>query len=200
MGGRLFDLQPPHRYAQVYPLHRPRRQLARWLKGSPFEYYPILTSDGMHRQEGTVRRREFITLIGGAAAWPLAVGAQQPETIRRIGVLMGGSSDSVYAARVEAFRRKLHQLGWVEGGNVEIDVRWGDNDRERVVAYARELVRRGPDVIVAGPSNAVAAIKQETRNIPIVFVQVSDRRVRGLSRASRAQAATSPASAISSSR
>ena len=88
-----------------------------------------------------MRRREFVVLLGAAAAWPLAARAQPAERMRRVGVLMGGSTDSAYAARVEAFRQALRQLGWIEGRNVEIEVRRGANDRERIVAYARDLVR-----------------------------------------------------------
>jgi putative ABC transport system substrate-binding protein len=112
--------------------------------------------------------------LGGAAAWPLAARAQQGERMRRVGVLMGGASDSNLGPRIAAFREALHQLGWSEGRNVQIDVRWGANDRARVVAHARELVQSQPDVILSGPTNALVPLKRETQSIPIVFVQVSD--------------------------
>jgi putative ABC transport system substrate-binding protein len=122
-----------------------------------------------------MRRREFIGLVGGAAAaWPLAARAQQTERMRRIGVLMGGAGDLEYVARVGAFRQVLRDLGWVDGRNIQIDIRWGDNDRERIVEYARELVRLQPDAILAGPTHALRPLKKQTQSIPIVFVQVSD--------------------------
>lgn len=118
-----------------------------------------------------MRRRDFIAALAAATTWPHAARAQQKA---RLGVLMGGASDSIYGVRVQAFRDALEQLGWIEGRNIQIDVRWGSNDRERVAAYARELVQLQPDVLLAGPSNAVLPLKNETRRIPIVFVQVSD--------------------------
>jgi putative ABC transport system substrate-binding protein len=94
--------------------------------------------------------------------------------MRRIAILMGSTSTSNLGPRVAAFRHALEQLGWIEGRNVRIDVRWGANDRERVAAHARELVSLQPDVILVGPTNALLPLKRETQSIPIVFVQVSD--------------------------
>ena len=96
-----------------------------------------------------MRRREFITLLGGAAAaWPLAARAQQPERMRRIGVLMDLAADDPEApARVAAFARGLQELGWIEGRNIQIDYRWGGGDLDRVRRYAAELVALAPDVI-----------------------------------------------------
>jgi putative ABC transport system substrate-binding protein len=128
-----------------------------------------------------MKRREFITLLGGAAvAWPLAAHAQQPERIRRIGVLFGGPNDAEFRSKLAAFQQTLQQLGWVEGRNIEFVTRWGSNDAERVLQETRELVRIRPDVILVGPTNALVPLKKETDSIPIVFVQVSDPLGRGI--------------------
>src|SRR5262245_66438431 len=97
-----------------------------------------------------MRRREFITLIGGAAAtWPLAVGAQQRERVRRIGSLTGIADDSTTQARLATFLETLQQLGWTEGQNVQVDRRWGGGDADRIRKYAAELAQLHPDVILA---------------------------------------------------
>ena len=130
-----------------------------------------------------MRRRQFITLIGGAAAasaWPLSARAQQGERVRRIGVLYGGPNDATFRSEFAAFQQTLQQLGWVEGRNIEFDIRWGSNDADRVLQEARELVRVRPDVILVGPTNALVPLKKETDSIPIVFVQVSDPLGRGI--------------------
>jgi putative ABC transport system substrate-binding protein len=123
-----------------------------------------------------IERREFITLLGGAAvAWPLATRAQQPERMRRVGVLMGwreGNPES--QARLAMFKKGLAELGWIEGQNVRIDLRWGGGDADRIKALAAELVSLDPEVILAGPSNSLIPLQKETRSIPIVFVSVSD--------------------------
>jgi putative ABC transport system substrate-binding protein len=123
-----------------------------------------------------MRRREFIGLLGGAAAtWPLAARAQQGGPIRRIGVLMGWSeSDPEYHSRIAALVQGLAQLGWTDGRNMRIDVRWTNGDVERAGILAKELVALQPDVIVAGATPATAALQRETRTIPIVFTVVSD--------------------------
>jgi putative ABC transport system substrate-binding protein len=123
-----------------------------------------------------MRRRDFITLLGGAAAaWPLAARAQQGERMRRIGVLMSGAeTDPEYQARAAVFRQGLQQLGWAEGRNLQIDYRWAASDLDRMRSYATELVRMTPDVILAQSPPVVAAVRQQTSAIPIVFVQVSD--------------------------
>jgi putative ABC transport system substrate-binding protein len=122
-----------------------------------------------------IGRRKFLaTLLGGAAAWPLAARAQQGERVRRIGVLMGGAGrDPVEHARLAAFLDGLQQLGWIDGRNVRIDTRWptGDVDRRR---YAAELVGLAPDVILASASASVAALQQASRSAPIVFAGVID--------------------------
>jgi putative ABC transport system substrate-binding protein len=121
-----------------------------------------------------MKRREFITLLGGAAAaWPLAVGAQQPERMRRIGILMGSAeSDSDSQIRLAAFRQALRELGWSEGRNLRIDYRWTATDLDRMRAQAAELVGLTPDVILAHAPSAVTAAQRESRTVPIVFVMV----------------------------
>ena len=122
-----------------------------------------------------MRRRDFITLLGGAAAWPLAAGAEQGERIRRIGVLMPSAADDPeFQARITAFLQGLAQLGWLDGRNVRIDSRWGVADADRIRKYAAELVALAPDVILANSSAAVAPLLQATRTVPIVFTTVAD--------------------------
>jgi putative ABC transport system substrate-binding protein len=123
------------------------------------------------------RRREFITLLGGAAAaWPLAARAQQPERIRRIGVLTGGSTadnpDS--RANTAAFRQGLQQLGWTEGRNVRIEYRWAGGNVDDLRKYAAELAALAPDVILNSGAGSLASLLQATRAVPIVFVNVAD--------------------------
>src|SRR5262252_871554 len=123
-----------------------------------------------------MKRRAFITLLGGAAAtWPLAARAQQPDRMRRIGALMYLSEDDPDApAYVAAFARGLQDLGWIEGRNIRIDYRWGGGDLDRVRRYAAELVALAPDVILVGSGSALAALQNATRTVPIVFVSVTD--------------------------
>jgi putative tryptophan/tyrosine transport system substrate-binding protein len=121
-----------------------------------------------------MRRREFITLLGGAAAWPLAARAQQGERVRRIGVLMvQPASDSEGQARRAAFRQSLQQLGWSEGQNLRVDTHWATAN-EDVRRHAAELAALAPDVIVATATLAVVPLQQATRMVPIVFVNVID--------------------------
>ena len=123
-----------------------------------------------------MRRRDFIKVIGGgAAAWPLRARAQQSGSMRRIGVLMNfAADDAVAQARVTAFMQVLQRLGWTNGRNVQIDIRWSAGDPERNRRYAAELVALTPDAILASTSVSVAALRQATRALPIVFVQVAD--------------------------
>ena len=122
-----------------------------------------------------MRRREFITLLGGAAAWPLTARAQPSERMRRIGVLMFLAEDDPGAkARIAAFIEGLQQLDWTVGRNVQIEIRWGAADAVRSRKYAAELVALAPDVIVAAGSETTAALREATRTLPIVFVAVSD--------------------------
>jgi putative tryptophan/tyrosine transport system substrate-binding protein len=122
-----------------------------------------------------VRRREFITLLGGAVAWPLVARAQQPASLRRIAILTPFSAnDAEGNARLTAFAQGLAQSGWTVGQNVRIDYRWGDGKADTMRKYAAELVALGPDVILASSSAAVAPLLEATRTIPIVFAGIAD--------------------------
>ena len=122
-----------------------------------------------------MRRREFMTVLGGAAiGWPLAARAQG-ERMRRIGVLMGiAESDPARQSFEAAFTEALQELGWSSGRNIRIEYRWGAGDAERIRDFARELVEMQLDLIVGNTTPVVAALKAQTRTIPIVFTQVSD--------------------------
>jgi putative ABC transport system substrate-binding protein len=123
-----------------------------------------------------MRRREFIALLGGSAAWPLGVRAQQREKMRRIGVLMGyAESDREGQAFVAAFREGLQKLGWTEGRNVRIDTRWATSDEaDSIPRFAKELVTLQPDLILSNNTPTTAAMLQQTRTIPIIFALVVD--------------------------
>jgi putative ABC transport system substrate-binding protein len=122
-----------------------------------------------------MKRRQFITLLGTAAAWPLAVRAQQGQRTRRIGVLLpAAADDAVYQTRMAAFLGGLQQLGWTDGRNVRIDTRWAAGDADLIRKYAGELVALGPDVVMAFTSGTVPPLQQVTRAIPIVFAIVAD--------------------------
>jgi ABC-type uncharacterized transport system substrate-binding protein len=123
-----------------------------------------------------VRRRDFMSLLTGAAAtWPLATRAQQPERVRRIGVLTPFAADDAEGhARLTAFAQGLQQLGWTVGQNIRIDYRWGDDKADTMRKYAAELVALAPEVILANSSPAVSSCLQATRTIPIVFAVVAD--------------------------
>jgi ABC-type uncharacterized transport system substrate-binding protein len=131
-----------------------------------------------HRDEGLwVKRREFIGLLGGAAAvsWPLAAHAQQPERMRRIGILAGlAESDPEAQARVAAFVQGLDQLGWTRGRNIRIDIRWGGGLVENLRRFAAELVHLTPDVLMATGGASLGPLVEATQTIPIVFAQVPD--------------------------
>src|SRR5262249_36029366 len=122
-----------------------------------------------------MRRRDLITLLGGAAAWPLAARAQQGERMRRIGVLSPfDPGDPAGHGRLTAFAQGLQQLGWTIGRNVRIDYRWAAGDAERIRRYGSELVELAPAVILAGGGAAVPSLLQATRTVPIVFTQTPD--------------------------
>jgi putative ABC transport system substrate-binding protein len=122
-----------------------------------------------------MRRRAFISLLVGAAAWPLSARAQQGEQMRRVGVLMSLAADDPEGqARVTAFVQGLQELGWTVGRNVRIDYRWPAGDAERSRRYAAELVALAPDVILAGAGSVVPSLLQATRTVPIVFTQTPD--------------------------
>jgi putative ABC transport system substrate-binding protein len=121
-----------------------------------------------------MRRREFLGLVGGAVATPRAALAQQANLTRVVGILMGPSEDSISQARLTAFRNTLQELGWTEGRNVRFEVRWAGGDIARVRTFANELVKLAPDAILSSGTSAIAALKQTTRSIPLVFVIVND--------------------------
>lgn len=123
-----------------------------------------------------MKRREFISLIGGAAAaWPLAVRAQEPGRVRRVGVLLAFFDyDPESQVRIAAFRQELENLGWTEGRNIQIEYRWASGDAERFRAFAAELVATRPDVVMAHTSPSAEALARETRTIPIIFAAVSN--------------------------
>jgi putative ABC transport system substrate-binding protein len=133
---------------------------------------PIVAS----AREGRVRRREFITLLGGvAAAWPLSLRAQQRGRIPRIGVLLPTSADDTeYPALLDAFLQGLQQLGWTDGCNLQTDIRWSGGNADGINKNAVELAALAPDVIVAPGSATVGPLLQATRTIPIVFMVVPD--------------------------
>jgi putative ABC transport system substrate-binding protein len=119
-----------------------------------------------------LRRREFITLVGSAAVWPLTVRAQQAQRVRRIGVLMPFAKDNPEGqARIAAFLKELQRLGWTDGRNLQIEYRWDTGDLRK---SATELVALSPEVILGSATPAVAALQQSTRTVPIVFAQVAD--------------------------
>jgi putative ABC transport system substrate-binding protein len=122
-----------------------------------------------------IRRREFITLLVGAAAWPLAARAQQGDRVRRIGVLIGGDeNDPVRKTYASAFTQALASLGWADGRNLRMELRWVGDDTNRIRARAQELVDLQPDIILTNGTAATAALQRETRTIPIVFVSGGD--------------------------
>jgi putative tryptophan/tyrosine transport system substrate-binding protein len=122
-----------------------------------------------------VKRRAFIAGLGSAAAWPVVARAQQGERVRRIGVLIHFSESQPAGQQyVAAFRQRLKELGWTDGGNVRIDVRWVAGNTERVGSYAAELVALAPDVILASYTRAVLVLQQTSRSVPIVFAGVID--------------------------
>jgi hypothetical protein len=122
-----------------------------------------------------VKRRSFITLLGGAAAWPLAARAQQPHQIRRIGTLLvSADGDSDTTARLAGFRQGLERLGWAEGRDIRIDYRFAAGRTDRFQSLAKELVALQPEVILAHSTPIAAALQRESSAIPIVFVNVSD--------------------------
>jgi putative tryptophan/tyrosine transport system substrate-binding protein len=121
-----------------------------------------------------MRRRDFVTLLGGAAAWPLAARAE-PEQMRRIGALTSlDEKDAQAQTWYAAFRKRLHELGWDVGRNLQIDYRWAGGNMDRIRAYAAELVAMKPDALLASTTPVTAALLQETNTIPIVFSNVSD--------------------------
>ena len=122
-----------------------------------------------------MKRRDLITLLGAAAAWPLVARAQQTERVRRIGVLtFSAESDQEGQSSVAAFREALRKLGWMEGRNTEIDIRWAAADVELMKRFANELVTLQPDLILTSSTASTAVMLQQTRTIPVIFVLVAD--------------------------
>jgi putative ABC transport system substrate-binding protein len=121
-----------------------------------------------------MKRREFVALLGGATAWPLAARAQQGERVRRIGLLMGAADDREGQARVTTLKQGLQELGWTDGGNIQIATRFGSADAGRIRSHAAELVALVPDVLVGNSTPVLRSLRQATSSIPIVFVAVND--------------------------
>src|SRR5215475_10222801 len=142
-----------------------------------------------------MKRRDFITLLGGAAAaWPLAARAQQADGMRRVGVLMGVADDREGQARVTALKQGLQELGWTAGRNIQIETRFGGGDVGRIRAHAAELVALAPDVIVGQTTPVIRALRQATSSIPIVGRRSTIPSSRASFRAWRIRAGTSQAS------
>src|SRR5262249_58371963 len=123
-----------------------------------------------------LKRREFISLLGGAAAaWPLAVRAQQVQRVRRIGVVIPFTADDPEAqARMLAFAQGLQSLGWTVGDNLRIDIRWSAGDTDRSRRYAAELLALGAEVILANAGGGITAVQEGTRSVPVVFPNAGD--------------------------
>jgi putative tryptophan/tyrosine transport system substrate-binding protein len=122
-----------------------------------------------------MRRREFISVLGGVVAWPLVARAQQPERMKRIGVLMNSTADNLDSqANIAAFLQVVQQSGWTDGRNVRIETRWGGGEADTIAKRAEELVALTPDVILATGNVAMVPLLQATRTVPIVFVSVAD--------------------------
>jgi putative tryptophan/tyrosine transport system substrate-binding protein len=122
-----------------------------------------------------MHRRDFITVFGGAAAWPLAARAQQPDPVKRIGILQGlAAGDAEAQRRLNAFKQRLQELGWIEGRNVAFEFRFADAKPERLPALAVELVRANVDVIITNAAQPIEAARKATSTIPIVMASVGD--------------------------
>src|SRR5262249_23016979 len=141
----------------------------------------IRWTTGRRRRGDRMKRREFITLLGGAAAWPLAAHAQQRERMWRVGVLMTRVTDDPQSRlQVAAFQQPMQELGWTNDVNIRIEYRWGAGEAGQYRKYAAELVGLASDVIVAVGGSSMEALLEVTRAVPIVFVQVTDPVSRGL--------------------
>jgi putative tryptophan/tyrosine transport system substrate-binding protein len=132
-----------------------------------------LSGQGLRMRSGQLKRREFMTLVGGAAAWPLAAGAQQ--SLRRIAVIMvTPETDQLGRGRLKAFLQGIEALGWIDGRNVRIDIRWAGGSADRMSEIVTEFVMLKPDLIVANGTPTVAALKRATSTIPVVFVGINE--------------------------
>jgi ABC transporter substrate binding protein len=164
--------------------------------GPHHPFRPEGSDDSLHQMTACIARRDFITLLGGAAVWPLAVSAQQGERMRRVGVLVAATSDDPeYQTRIPAFQQGLAALGWTDGRNVQVDIRWATTNADEIRRHAVELTALGPDAIVAGSgTTTVAPLLQATRTVSIVFVVVVDPVGAGFVTSLRTRAAMPPAS------
>src|SRR5262249_41932076 len=151
--------------------HQSQNRETAWSRVSHCGARPRRRGDRM-----SLKRRQFITLLGGAvAAWPLTAGAQQRERMRRVGVLMHLAADDPEGqSRVAAFLQGLQEAGWAVGRNVNIDVRWAAGEADRFRRYAMEVVALTPDVILTSAPPSIRAMQQATRTVPIVFVLIPD--------------------------
>jgi putative tryptophan/tyrosine transport system substrate-binding protein len=132
-------------------------------------------------QFGQLKRREFVTLLCGAAAWPLATRGQQPDQVRRIGVLMGlAETDQFTQGYARELRDRLHQLGWTDSRKIQSTYRYAAGDPRAARAFAKELVEMQPDLIAGHTTPVVAALSQTTRTVPVVFVSIPDPVLNGL--------------------
>ena len=123
----------------------------------------------------TLRRREFIAGLGSVAAWPVVARAQQVERVRRISVLMNAdATETEFQSNLAAFTQELRQLGWIEGQNLNMDVRWTADVRALSQTYVAQLIKLIPDVILAASTVNLTAVRQATNTVPVVFVQVAD--------------------------
>jgi putative tryptophan/tyrosine transport system substrate-binding protein len=171
-----------------------------WALRTRIDETAIIDSTGVFRMEFLRRRRDFITLLGGAAAaWPLVAHAQQPERMRRIGIVMPfAKGDSEGEARIRAFKQELARLGWTDGNNIQFDERWPADNMDLVRSHAASLVASNPDIIVASGGRIVPVLMRLTRSIPIVLPGATD--PVGVGWAHRGRAAMLPVSPLSSSR
>src|SRR6516164_4755368 len=136
---------------------------------------PFWSDLGQRMLFDRLKRRQFITLLGGAAAWPLVARAQRRERVRRIGVLMSfAASDPDAQLRIGAFDRGMRDLGWLEGRNLHTEYRWAADEGDALRNHARELVRMAPDVILVNSTPATLALHEQGGSVPAVFVQVTD--------------------------
>src|SRR5262249_49094184 len=135
--------------------------------------HPAHAARPRRRGDRVMRRRKFMSVLGGAAAWPLLARAQQGERIRKIGVLMGAAETTDGQAGLAVFMQLLHQLGWTEDHNVQLEIRWGGGDPARVRRYAEELVALPAEVIMTNGALPLEALLRATRTVPIIFGSVT---------------------------
>ena len=169
----LLGVKRTWRFALQMSAYDPKRT---WTPAQPLpHYWSRLVRSHTTSGRGCMRRREFITLVGGAAAWPLAANAQQPGQMRRIGMLTGATTDDPESqTNIAVFLQVLQQLGWSDGHTVRIDTRSAGGNDDTTRQYAAELVALAPDVILSIGGAAVAQLLKVTRSVPIVFVNLVD--------------------------